>query len=420
MDKKYICKENINKKKAWYLFVWAGIFFFFYLAFRSHGETLLKNLHNFENDTFMDFFNSITYERHPYENDVIYPPLVNLIYYIVHALVPQSIFSEGALAIRDSQIGRIIIGLYISITTVLFCYSVLKTKKGKLEEKIFFLFTLILSMPFLYQLERANIIILSLIFLMLFIEGYQSDNMLHKHMALFSLAVSASIKIYPVFWGLLLIREKRWKDALWCIFYGIIVFFGPFCLFGGAKSIPLFITNILNCTKYMVSTGVGLKLSISNTLSYLGILIFDNIHALDIFCILVKIICFVGGILLMLFSTYKQTWKLYMVPTLMIILIPDFSFLYSLIYIVIPLISFLDQEEKLGKIDVIYFVLFVVLLIPIVNCKFDFLEKFSNDYYPLTSSVMLESILCLIFMYMIWMEGIAGIIAERCKTYINK
>ena len=406
---------NKYKKRVWYAIMWIGIAYYIYMGIKTRGYAILNTLHNYAGDTFMDFFNSMMYERHPYESKVIYPPIANLIYYFFYLFVPSDIFVAGSFAIRDSQIGRVLIAMYISLTTLGFLYAILKLKKGIIEEKILFGVTLICSMPFLYQLERANMIFVSLFFLMIYIYGYNSEKEIVKHIAFISLAVSASIKIYPALFGLILIRDKRWKDALICCMYGIIIFLAPFMFFGGIKNVGLMIANILNCTADMNNTGEGLKLNISNIFNYLGIIVCNDKSAFDVVTIIMKVFCLFGGTCLILFGEFKQKWKLYMVPTLMMILIPDFSFLYAMTFICIPLIYFLDNKETNCRIDIIYFILFVLMLIPIVNTENPLLDSFKNDYYPLTMSVIIESMATFIFMIILWGEGIYSIIQKRVK-----
>ena len=395
--------------------MWMGIVYYIYMGIKTHGDAILNTLHFDPGDTFMDFFNSMMYERHPYESKVIYPPIANLIYYFFYLFVPSDLFAAGSVAIRDSQIGRVLIAVYISITTLGFIYAILKIKKGIIEEKILFGITLILSTPFLFQMERANMIFVSLFFLMIYIYGYSSEKKVVKHIAFFSLAISASIKIYPALFGLLLIRDKRWKDAAICCMYGIIVFFAPFMFFGGIKNVGLMVQNILNCTADMNNTGEGLKLNISNIFNYLGIIICKDKNAFSIASTIMKVACLLGGAWLILFGEFKQKWKLYMVPTLMMILIPDFSFIYAMTFICIPLIYFLDNKETNSRIDIVYFVLFILMLIPMVNTECSLLDSFKNDYYPLTMSVIIESMATFIFMIILWGEGIYSIIKKRIK-----
>lgn len=76
---------------------------------------------------------------------------------------------------------------------------------------------------------------------------------------------------------------------------------------------------------------------------------------------------------------------------------------------------FLDNKETNCRIDIIYFILFVLMLIPIVNTENPLLDSFKNDYYPLTMSVIIESMATFIFMIILWGEGIYSIIQKRVK-----
>ena len=109
---------NKYKKRVWYAIMWIGIAYYIYMGIKTRGYAILNTMHNDAGDTIMVFLNSMMYERHPYESKVIYPPIANLIYYFFYLFVPSDIFVAGSVAIRDSQIGRVLIAMYISLTTL--------------------------------------------------------------------------------------------------------------------------------------------------------------------------------------------------------------------------------------------------------------------------------------------------------------
>lgn len=401
--KKYVSKENI-----WYLVIWGALGIFILTGIFCKNLSMLNFFHSNPNDTWMDFFNSMMYKHSPYELKVIYPPLINLFYYIVHFFIADEAFAQGSLAVRASQSGRIVISLYFIISTVLLTYGIMKLKKGDLNKKIFFVLTMILTYPFLYLMERGNSAILCLIFLMFFIYGYKSDKKYIRHLAYISLAIAASIKIYPALFGLLIIRDKDWKGAMWAIIYGVIIFFVPFVFFGGFKNIGLFIQNILNCIDMMADQGAGFKVSIGNAFrileQYLG-----TKNSLEIVATIFKLIILVGGSILIIFGKYKEKWKLFMVPTMIMVLIPDFSFIYSMVYFIIPLIYFLDEKSKIENrkekiLNIIYFVLFAGMFITIPNLLPEWFEIFENDHYPLTLPTLIDNIVVVIFMCILWVD----------------
>ena len=66
----------------------------------------------------------------------------------------------------------------------------------------------------LFSYERGNVIYLAVIGMVCFIEHYQSENKVLREWSFIALAFAAAIKGYPAIFGILLIWEKRWKEAI--------------------------------------------------------------------------------------------------------------------------------------------------------------------------------------------------------------
>ena len=64
-----------------------------------------------------------------------------------------------------------------------------------------------------------------------------------REAALLLLAIAASIKIYPCVFGLLYLLEKRYREALRLIIYGVLLFLIPFLWFGGLEGFRQFLYN---------------------------------------------------------------------------------------------------------------------------------------------------------------------------------
>lgn len=400
-------KKCFTRDNIWYLAIWGGLGIFLLIGALCKNLSMLNFFHSHPNDTWMDFYNSMMYENTPYEMKVIYPPLINLFYYIWHFFVTDEVFWQGSLAVRESLSGRILISIYLIVSTIFLTYGIAKLKKGNLNHKFFFALTMIITYPFLFLMERGNSAVICLIFLMFFIYGYQSNKKYIRHLSYICLAIAASIKIYPALYGLLIIREKDWKGAMWAILYGVIIFFGPFIFFGGFKNIGLFIQNILNCIEMMADHGTGFKVSIGNAFRILERYI-GHQDILEIVAKVFKFIILIGGCLLIVFGKYKEKWKLFMVPTMIMVLIPDFSFIYSMVFFVIPLIYFIDEKSKHDKINkilnVIYFILFVAMFITIPNLFPDWFKRFQSDYYPLALPTLVDNIAVVLFMCILWID----------------
>lgn len=400
---------SVKRKGFFYLLITLGIVLFCLQGYRSYGETMLSILHNNKADTYMDFFNSIQYGSTPYEQKVIYPPLVNCIYAFLGHFVPESIFdTEGPFGVRESQYGRVLIGIYITICTLVYGIVIREIKDGSIIEKYYFLFVSIGFVPFLFILERGNIILITMCLTLVFIYGYNSENNLIRHFAMICLAVAVAFKIYPVVFGILLLREKRYKDVFWSIFYGIIIFFGPIVLLGGIKNIKLLIVNIFNTSQLFTTRGYGYNVNLENVLTIQGTL-FSNLSLAEKAGSILTIICMFVGSVLVLFGKYKDEWKRVAILSLLMILIPSISYTYALIYMIIPLIMFLDSKGTANKTDYIYIILFVLIFIPVNNT----ISFYTEDVYPVNTATLIEGIGLLIMLVGIYMEGIYSLCKNR-------
>ena len=113
------------------------------------------------------------------------------------------------------------------------------------------------SPAYVFMLERGNIVILSLLFLMFFVFNYNSENMVIRNLALLSLAIATGLKLYPVFFGLLLLNKKHKKDAVKSIVYGVALFILPFAVTGGIQNIAKMLQNITDISADTINNAKG-------------------------------------------------------------------------------------------------------------------------------------------------------------------
>ena len=104
---------------------------------------------------------------------------------------------------------------------------------------------LLLSAPSLYALERGNIIVLAAALCTAFLAGYRSENRTARELSFLALAAAAALKVYPALLGLLLLYERRWREAARLMLYGAALTLLPFlCLNGGFHNVPLLLENV--------------------------------------------------------------------------------------------------------------------------------------------------------------------------------
>ncbi len=374
------------------LLAYTVITFFF-----TGGRSFYMLLHPDTQDTMMDFFNSI-YDANflnPYADKGNIYPAICLLYYRFCGNFMNPEFSTS-FQWRNDQWGLITCALILAFTCIII-YTLLKPKEIKsLIDRYFYIVLITGTVPFWYCYERGNIILQALMFLLVFIRFYKSDNKFLRELALICLAIATAIKIYPVFFGLLLIKNKMWKESLRAVIYGIIFFFLPFIVFGGLDAIKLMVENIFATDAKMKIFGFGYKVNLSNTLAFLSKLTGIELTVSRTFCFVFVFI--LGGTVFLL---SKETWKLEAVLGAAVILIAGFSYTYTLLYMVIPLVTYFESRSERGFIDYIYMILFVCMFAPFSFGDYDFFGIDPDAFYRLgltttISSLALIALLCLL------------------------
>lgn len=384
----------------------------------SNGVTVSNLLFN-KDDVFMDFFNSVVdCSGDAYgESGVIYPPLVVLFYKFCSMFF--NIDSMKASEVRETSLGMIIFVCFTIVSYILFAKLIYKYKNGSFANKSLFAFFTLFSFPMIYLIERGNIIVLVLPLLLYFVNEYDSDVKYKRHLAYICLAISVAIKIYPVFFGLLLLKKKKnFKNILLCIFYGAVFFFVPFIFVGGFSQLGVLIHNILYTSSMFGSKGFGFKVSISNTFSLFGH-VFNHVRLFETAGTVFLIITVLAGLFLILFNKWNEDWKIYAVISLIIILVPGFSYIYSVAYMIIPLLFFLNKKE-IKWIDYIYSLLFIAQFIFLVAKTDELFPSFNSAELNCNIATVVESIALLAMLVLLYLDGIITFFRLSRHTKILK
>jgi hypothetical protein len=402
--KKNKLKDVNNTSKLFYIISFASLVVCIIMGVLSNGVTVSNLLFN-KDDVFMDFFNSVVdCSGDAYgESGVIYPPLVVLFYKFCSMFF--NIDSMKASEVRETSLGMIIFVCFTIVSYILFAKLIYKYKNGSFANKSLFAFFTLFSFPMIYLIERGNIIVLVLPLLLYFVNEYDSDVKYKRHLAYICLAISVAIKIYPVFFGLLLLKKKKnFKNILLCIFYGAVFFFVPFIFVGGFSQLGVLIHNILYTSSMFGSKGFGFKVSISNTFSLFGH-VFNHVRLFETAGTMFLIITVLAGLFLILFNKWNEDWKIYAVISLIIILVPGFSYIYSVAYMIIPLLFFLNKKET-KRIDYIYSLLFIAQFIFLVAKTDELFPSFNSAELNCNIATVVESIALLAMLVLLYFDGI--------------
>lgn len=315
---------------------------------------------------FPDLFESIrdASERKPYEGNSIYPAFAYLVCWILSQFTPGDKINWESYSLSAN--GNIVGFFFFMLCTMTLIMLGCKLLKQYNCRAIMLLLLFLFSPGYIYCIERGNMVILSTIFLLAFVGWYDSDNKYEREIALVSLALAAAMKIYPAVFGVLLLFQKKWKDAIKTVIYGIIAFVFPFVMFGGIQSIVTMVKNITYLSVETISDtrnfGYGYKINIKNIILAVCQWFRVNESVRKYACtsgIIVIILC----IIIILWKS-NEKWQRIWGLTLVLTLLPSFSWLYNSVYFIIPMLIYL-KEHKATKFDVLYDVCFTFLIAPL-------------------------------------------------------
>ena len=202
------------------------------------------------------------------------------------------------------------------------------------------------SAPFVYAIMRGNTIYFALIFLLLFLLLYEHENPVLREIGYFALVIAGAIKIYPLFFGIFLLRKKRFFPALRIAIYSAAVFLLSFGFFrDGISSFMGNLGSFMTSDQCMASLR---NLSVTSMLYK----IFGLFSATDSVAFTVVNWIFLGVIFAV--STFfgiftKSNFSRSLIAASVVILVPPVTYFYVLVFMVIPLVEFLFHCNGLSK-----------------------------------------------------------------------
>lgn len=307
----------------------------------------------------MDFFNHITYVRNPRKlyfssHHACFPPLIYLMYGLFSKILP-----ENATVMYDapatSSYALLLYVTYCVILGILFFYSIYKFLKEKgVEFTLLITLLIVTSNIFIFgPLERGNSALIVCILLMRSMELRDREDKFSREVALIFIALAAAIKIYPAIYGFIYLFEKRWKESLKLIIYGLFFFFFPFLFFGGTEGFLQFFRN-------QATVQLGDYRGMGSILSFWNLTAVEHLHLGKNLGIMIDIVYVLAALLGCALA--EEPWKKTVLLSSIMVLAPFWSGRYTLIYLVIPLVLFLSKKQY-KTMDHLYTVLFACMFL---------------------------------------------------------
>lgn len=250
-------RESIKRRNRLFCYILTPLVLLFVvlLVFPSSIPRFTQNLILFEDGRWMlsDFFFTLRslVDGDPYGNSEIYMPLTYLLLYPFSQLADYASLTVEHDRVYLNECWGIPVGMVsymflLLLMSLLFWHSLQKlNRKNYLSNWSIGL--LFFSSIFIFSIERGNLIILSAALVNYFFAYYKDSDRRKVFFALFALCIASILKIYPAIFGLLLLKEKRYKDVLWCFAIGLPLVFLPYLAFkGGLNNVPIHLSNIAN------------------------------------------------------------------------------------------------------------------------------------------------------------------------------
>lgn len=379
---------------------------------------------------FPDFVQTLwhSYGLTPYELHAIYPPLIYVICSLLTCLLPETILQEiGVNSAYDNwpsasihpAVHMLSVAFFVCATYVLakLVHKAVSNKNIKYKKLV--VWTVFTSVPYIFTIERGNVVIWAVVALLYYCCHYASHNKTERFAAYICLAVAVSLKLYPVVFGILILQGKDGiKRAVECILVGITVLFLPFAFTGGVPSFQLMLSNLFgHIEKTSDNLALRHKIGIISTLKFVDTFTDISTNAPDLYAqlqkflpIIVIVIGAVGACII------KPLWKKCLILTIAIILFPNFSLQYNLLYLVVPLTLFLREDRKAAKkIDFLYAVMFALCFAPLAFGASDIFEGMGLSF-KVNLGMMVPAFTLIALLLTLFFEGVIGLVKKSDKT----
>lgn len=287
--------------------------------------------------------------------DGTYPPIARLILWVMGEMLPLKIILGGASQIRITTLFLMEAVVYEGAMLLM-----LYKAWGKISRSRVAAIAMLFTSPIIYLMERGNIVFFALLFVTLFLSGYESEQPFVRHCAYLCLGLAAAIKIYPAVFGLLIIKEKNKKHLVQAVLYGAGVCVLPFFAVGGFSAIEDYIYNVTHAWSTMGANWIEPLLNYKRSVRYL----FSLVGYQELGSSIATYTFWPVVFFLMADAFFqKEKWKSILELVMLMIFIPGFSVYYMAAFYILPCVFWLESGKQEEKTDYLYIGLLVAMLV---------------------------------------------------------
>lgn len=224
-----------------------------------------------------------------------------------------------------------------------------------------------LSAPFIFTVMRGNTIYFALIFLVLFLVLKDSQSPILREISYMSLAMSGAIKIYPLFFGVFLLRKKKIFASIRVAIYFVAIFWLSFFFFkNGLDNITPFLEHLggfMSTEDRLLGTNnISISAQLYKLLTLISPSVSETSPVYTVSSMALMVITF-------LLSTYtaiatRKDFSRYVICFCVVTLIPTISYFYTIIFAIVPFLEYIRQFGAMSLHKrIFYFFAFNILFI---------------------------------------------------------
>lgn len=392
-------KARLGRRLFTGIFLFSMVFSAVYLAL-NRGRGLEVFVFDGGANLFGDFINNLHYPTHeggPYFDGVwaTFPPLAYTLYYLFNVAFTRAVYPFEVFAYA----------VITSFTCMLMLYGIQRIFANRMKreyrpsEPLMLALCAMLSGMMIYTVERGNSVLNVMVMLLWAFDLRDSECPVKRELALLLIAVAANFKLYPAVFGVLYLFEKRWKEAVRLIIYGVVFFVVPFAWFSGVEGFKQFLYNhqVVHTELYdryftsLPSVSVFLAAEFG----------WNGEAALKAGEILALVL---GAVLAVCTVVEKRLWLRVLFLVSLFTLVPGWCAEYMAIYMLLPLVLCWCDGEK-DRWFPLYMALFggIFVLLPFGVCF--------PTHAPLSWNVLVS----FVSIYLITLVGVADTLSARLR-----
>ena len=342
---------------------------------------------------------------------------------LLHALPADSIFPYGSADYQTYTYSVATLILMFFIGTIILLWCIMRCVRASESDRFLLSSALMLSAPMMFEWVSGNYILIAVGFTFCFLLLYDSPTRYQRLISYIMLGVASSLKLYPAaFSWIVLLGRRDKKEFFSCILVVVTLTLAPFFLYDGIESVGAFLQNLLAESDIKADWGMGYNYSLQNTVKtfsfLLGGYVYGSIPAA------LKVVAVV--ILLAQTLILRQKWQRAFLISLCFIWYFDYSYAYTLLFLIPPLCLFFSTEMRNKRRHVAIIIGFVFIFAPsvlpgVVSAQ-SFIQHISPDavfIYPLSWGHVLTMIGLLLIEFDFMGETIIWCF-EKWKHFIRR